>query len=417
LIPGECLDLLDKKQLSDILIHEFMHIKRGDLSIHAVQIALQILYWPNLLLWLLRRPMQDLRELCCDASAAAVLRDNTHSYRQTLIDVARRLIAEPVNPGMGLLGLFEQPHALAARLRYLQKPYGRQTLCKYLSAVSALLLLIAVLPMSPMRAQTGGPEKPSMATSKANPSTEDQEKARFETISIKPRPYDDHRTSCDFLPGGRFKAHAPLGILISEAYGLDLYQVFSIPKSIEKAYWDIEAKIEEGKYPLKDGKLDRAVGRLMLQSMLEDRFGLKAHKETKILPGYELVIAKGGSKLQPSTDQTKKAGVGIMPGNVGGDAIPMSSFTLLLERVLTLMEGEKSRFHVADKTGIEGHFDIRLRWTPSKPGPWAPDAKANEEADVTLFEALQDQLGLKLVPANIPVQAVVVDSIQAPTKN
>jgi uncharacterized protein (TIGR03435 family) len=92
-----------------------------------------------------------------------------------------------------------------------------------------------------------------------------------------------------------------------------MLQVMGMPKFIKKAAWNIETKPEEGKYPLKSGLLDPHVGNLMIQSMLEDRFKLKAHQETRILPGSELEIAKGGPKINLSQDQSKKIGGMIMP--------------------------------------------------------------------------------------------------------
>ncbi|MBE0538035.1 MAG: hypothetical protein IH624_20425, partial [Phycisphaerae bacterium] len=111
--------------------------------------VLQIAYWFNPLLWVIRRPMQELRELCCDATVARVLRERTGGYRETLLETARRLVAEPVSPGMGLLGLFENSHRLVDRLRWLERESWRRT---WLRAAVVLLLvgvmLACVLPMA-----------------------------------------------------------------------------------------------------------------------------------------------------------------------------------------------------------------------------------------------------------------------------
>lgn len=439
LFPREGIESLDKKQVSNILLHELMHIKRGDLLFHAAQIALQILYWPNILLWLVRRPMHDLRELCCDAAVASVLRENTPFYRQTLLDVARRLIAEPVNPGLGLLGLLEQPHTIVTRLKYLEKPYGRQTLCKWLSAISILIMMIFVLPMSPMRAGTANQEKPSLEVAGLNTLLQNQEKPRFEVISIKPGDTKGHLSDAKFLPGGRLKViNLHLHALIAQYYEMPYTQVVGGPKLIDGATWDIEARPEEGKYTLKNGILDPDLGKRMVQSMLEDRFKLKLHRETRILPGYELVIAKGGPKLTPpkdyplntlpppsaggflsrtKDDPTKPGGAGMMPGFLAFRNTSIPRFAINLSTRL-LIEGEKNRIHIVDKTGMEGSYDIQLTWTPNRGGPSiASQHHAASDSETTIYDAIQEQLGLRLAPARLPVPVLVVDEAQMPATN
>ncbi len=435
LIPCKQLDLLDKKQASNVLIHELMHIKRGDLLLHAMQIVLQILYWPNVLLWLIRRPVHDLRELCCDASAAAILREHTSSYRQTLVDMARRLIAEPANPGLGLLGLFEQPHSIVTRLKYLEKPYGRQTICKYLSVISAIVMFMFVLPMSPTRAGTANQGKPSPEAVKLDAPKEVQEKPKFEVVSIKRLAKESHYSDASFKPGGNFKAVCMnLRGLIAQYYGVPYLQVVGGPSFIHEALWDIEAKPEEGRYPLKNNRLDPELGNLLVQSMLEDRFKLKVHHETRILPGYEMRIAKGGLKLTPPKDQvmpfpplggsisrtkdpSKPGGVGVMQGFVGVSNMSLSAYAARVLSATLSSSGEKNRFYVVDKTGLEGSYDIRLTWTQGGGPSIAAQNQIADDNEITIFDAIQEQLGLKLVPANVSVPVMVIDDAQMPTTN
>jgi beta-lactamase regulating signal transducer with metallopeptidase domain len=154
LMPQDRLGSYSRNETANMLIHELAHIKRGDLFVHTIQLVIQVIYWPNILLWLIRRPIHDLRELCCDATVAARLQDATASYRQTLLDTARLLIAESADPGLGLLGLFERPHAIVTRLNYLEKPYRRQTMCKVMTVFVVTAMLLCVLPMSLTKAET-----------------------------------------------------------------------------------------------------------------------------------------------------------------------------------------------------------------------------------------------------------------------
>ncbi|MHC4289123.1 MAG: polysaccharide biosynthesis/export family protein, partial [Planctomycetota bacterium] len=105
-------------------------------------------YWFNPLLWMIRRTLQNLRELCCDATVARLLRENTCHYRQTLLETARQLLAEPVDPGLGLLGLFENNNWLVTRLQWLEKKTWKHRRLR-IATIFALVAIMAacVLPM------------------------------------------------------------------------------------------------------------------------------------------------------------------------------------------------------------------------------------------------------------------------------
>jgi len=132
-----------------MLLHELAHIKRGDLWMHNFYMLLQVLYWYNPLLWLVRSQMHHLRELCCDATVARLLRARISEYRQTLIDVARRYLTKPTEPGLGLLGLFEDSNRLLVRLNWLKKETWRYQKMKKLTVITTIVLMLAfVLPMA-----------------------------------------------------------------------------------------------------------------------------------------------------------------------------------------------------------------------------------------------------------------------------
>ncbi len=152
LMPADKVACLASRDIEHILLHELAHIKRGDLFVHAVSMILQIAYWFNPLIWLIRRPLQSLRELCCDATVARVLKDRTSGYRETLLETARQLLAEPVTAGMGLLGLFENSHRLLDRLRWLEKKtWKNRPLRIALILVLVGVMLSCVLPMAKAR--------------------------------------------------------------------------------------------------------------------------------------------------------------------------------------------------------------------------------------------------------------------------
>ncbi len=153
LMPADKLANLTTQDTENIFLHELAHIKRGDLLVHAIYMILQIAYWFNPLLWLIRKQLQNLRELCCDATVAKILREKTAGYRQTLLETARQLLAQPVDPGLGLLGLFENSNWLVDRLGWLEKKSWRYRPLR-IATIFVLVCLMAacVLPMTKFEA-------------------------------------------------------------------------------------------------------------------------------------------------------------------------------------------------------------------------------------------------------------------------
>ncbi|HWW97699.1 MAG TPA: TIGR03435 family protein [Edaphobacter sp.] len=147
-------------------------------------------------------------------------------------------------------------------------------------------------------------------------------------------------------------------------------------------------------------KQDRDLKQRMVQALLADRFQLKFHQETRTLPAYDLVLVKGGSKLQPSKSNGKSIGTGRTHFN--GEGLTM---TLIAEE-LSLITGRV----VVDKTNLADRYDLKLEWT-------ADDAAATDNSAPSLFTAIQEQLGLKLEPAKEPVSVLVIDHVDLPTPN
>ncbi len=153
-MPASSLKDLSDSDLRHHLLHELAHIKRGDLLIHAGYMLVQLCYWFNPLVWMVGRQLQHLREVCCDATVARVLKDKTPQYRETLLETARRLLAQPVEPGMGLLGLFEDSNRLLVRLQWLEKKTWKWRPLQVASAlIAALVMFACVLPMAQAKKQ------------------------------------------------------------------------------------------------------------------------------------------------------------------------------------------------------------------------------------------------------------------------
>jgi uncharacterized protein (TIGR03435 family) len=206
--------------------------------------------------------------------------------------------------------------------------------------------------------------------------------------------------------------------LLMNAYGIRDDLMSGVPGWAYSVHFNVNAKISD---PDADAlkKLSREQHRAMMVTLLNDRFHLRTHIEIKTLPVYDLVIAKGGSKLKenaappPTSFDPGKTPSAHQPGSffVGnsemtGIAIPIStvagSLAFYVER------------NIIDKTGLTGRYDINLKWTPAEL-EGKTDATDNNAPD--LFTALQEQLGLKLEPSKGPVPTLVIDHVEMPSEN
>ncbi len=178
LMPVGYLSKMTRRDVEHTLLHELAHIKRGDLWVHGFYMLLQVVYWYNPLLWLVRSQMHHLRELCCDATVARLLKERISEYRQTLIDVARRFLTRPTEPGLGLLGLFEDSNRLLVRLNWLKKESWRYQKMKKLTVIATIILMITfVLPMAAAQ------DKPATEQSNSDSVQVEEQPAQTQEIS------------------------------------------------------------------------------------------------------------------------------------------------------------------------------------------------------------------------------------------
>jgi len=262
---------------------------------------------------------------------------------------------------------------------------------------------------------------------------------RFETASVKPNlePIPAGTTGSVVPFPGRLVARAALlRVVIQQAYEVRPDQVLGGPDWMNTTRYDIEAKADgDSGFP----QLFR-----MLQSLLEDRFKLNAHREIQQLPVYELTVAKGGSKLQqpkpggcfalplngppipppPGPGAPPPCGrvfVGMFDGkaNMEGGNVPIAELVRVLSNVLGRT--------VIDKTGISGTYDIHLPFAPDAalqglPGVGAPGGpvlpvSADPAAGATIFTAIQEELGLRLESTKGPVEVLIIDHVEKPDAN
>ena len=146
----------------------------------------------------------------------------------------------------------------------------------------------------------------------------------------------------------------------------------------------------------------------MLQSLLAERFKLSFHRETRALPGYALVVGRGGLKAKPSEPEADSR-TNSRWGSLEAAGCSMAHLALKLSEVLHLP--------VADFTAVPGEFDFQLKWTSDEMQATPPDAVPDAASGPSLFAALQEQLGLKLESRKVPADVLVIDHAEKPSEN
>ncbi len=223
----------------------------------------------------------------------------------------------------------------------------------------------------------------------------------FEVASIRENPGPWHVMRGYSSSGPRLTLEAWATVdLIMEAYDLKRYQVSFT--SSEYAFYDIAAKAEG------DGPPTKADFRLMLQTLLADRFNLKFHRETRELPVYAMVIGKSGVKFKESPPEKPFRSYGGVNGRNQYMELSQATMELVTER----LGGEGIDRPVIDKTGLTGKYDIRLEATP--------EFRINNNPqpdDLRIFDAIQQQLGLKLDPQKANIEVLTVDHMDKPSAN
>jgi uncharacterized protein (TIGR03435 family) len=249
--------------------------------------------------------------------------------------------------------------------------------------------------------------------------------AKFEVASVKRADQCSLGRTID--PRSVTLRGTPLKPLLMQAFNVKLEQIDG-PAWLESECFDISAKIPDG------GSLGQLPA--MLQSLLNERFKLAAHKEDRPSKGYALVVDKGGPKCKEDNPNVNF----VAQGAPRGAKIPQGSVLFgangngRLKGVMTmaLLASNLARQGygpVQDATGLTGKYDIDLTWTPdpafSPAGQLAPASPMTPAADIpaapegsSLFTAVRESLGLRLERRDIPVQFLVIDRIERiPSEN
>jgi uncharacterized protein (TIGR03435 family) len=433
--PRGISDRLSDDQIDAIVAHELSHAHRRDNLAAAAHTLVQALCWFHPLVWWIGARLVDEREQACDEEVIR-LGSQPEIYAESILTTVRMCVESPLICVSGVAG---------ADLKRRIETIMRNPISVDLSSTWKLALMTAVLSAVAGPIAIGGLSGASRAPSAQAAAP----KPSFESASVKWNRSGEGRVGILMPPGGGFEAfNVTVRSMIQYAFRMQEFQVTGGPAWLADERIDIVARSPEGASP---GDVF-----LRLQSLLEDRFKLNAHVETREGPIYALMTARGdgalGERIKASSvDCASPAGRMAMPATppaagggrapsplsppdlgplgsractalTGGSGLMVGGQTMA--EIARLLRRETGRI-VEDRTGLTGRYDFDLTFTPD-PGlrgrgmggglPGQSERRFDENA-ISIFTAVQEQLGLKLESARGPVEVLVIDSVDRLIEN
>jgi len=414
---------LDDAQLEAILAHEMWHVLRRDNLAAAIHMVVEAIFWFHPLVWWLGGRLVEERELACDEE---VLQMGNHpqAYAESILKTCEFCLQSPMACMSGVTGADLKKrivHIMTERVGTLD--FSK----KLLLGVAALVAVAAPIVFGLANpAPEAGPQASTPSTSKLT----------YEVASIKPDKSAGNMMRIMNTPDG-LTATVPLHELIRLAYGVQTFQISGAPDWAKSDKYNIEAKMDKSTVDelSKISEDQRQPTRQrMLQALLAERFKLTLHRETKELPVYDLIIAKGGPKLEqakpgdPDPEGLKGPDGRPMPGGhfVRMGRGELTGQDLGIDDMVRVLSQQLDRT-VVDKTGLKGSYNWTLKWTPDQstpmfrgagdPRPGPASGPAPDSSAPSIFTAVQEQLGLKLEPQKGPVEILVIDHVEKPSEN
>jgi bla regulator protein blaR1 len=413
LLPEGIESRLTSPQLDTIIAHEMCHVRRRDNLTAAIHMMVAALFWFHPAVWWIKARLLEERERACD-EAVLLSGNEAPLYAESILNVCKFYVESPLTCVSGITGadLKRRIARIMAEQSARRLDLGRKLLLGLAgSVVVAMPVVFGLVHIRYVHAQT----LVAVVTKKEGVSptfvAETDAKPSFEVATIKPNKSGTFFMNINVSHDTFSATNVGLQELLQQAYGINSELISGLSGWANSTRFDINAK-----------SLDIGAGRdlheeqlsPMLQELLVNRFHLKVHRETKILPVYDMVIAKGGIKFKQSAaegspedrspDNVDRGGMNFMDGQLIGHAVTLAPLVDMLTHQLHRT--------IIDRTGLTGKYNFTL--TP----PSGDSSDRSLEPSATyLFTSLPEQLGLKLQPSKGPVETLVVDHVEMPSEN
>jgi len=428
--PEGISDRLEDAHLDAILAHEVWHIRRHDNLAAMVHMLVEAIFWFHPLVWWLGARLVEERERACDEEVLQ-LGSERQVYAESILKICEFCVGSPLACISGVTGadlkkriVHIMTKNVASKLNFSRKLF--LSVAGVLSIAMPIVYGLARPVQGRAQSQTAPPNAALFNSAGVH-------------ISVTPGDSGNGviQTRIIYAPDGLKAKNQTLLELIKLAYGVQANQISGGPDWMATARFNVDVKLDDSlvaeikKLTPEQHKMERD---LMFQNLLADHFKLALHRENRLLPGYALVIAQNGPKVQPAKPgDTYPNGIkgpdglsagphrfAFGPDGFVAQALPMS---FIAERLATHLDQP-----VVDRTGLAGDYDFTLKFSPR--GETA--AKSNEQTgtkittmpvssisthNAALVAAVEEQLGTKLDPQTIPLPVLVIDRAEKPAAN
>jgi len=398
LLPQGIDDSLTPEQFEAVLAHELRHARYHDNLTAALHMCVETIFWFHPLVWWIGARLMAERERDCD-EAVLMQGSRPGEYARGIVQVCESYIESPLACASGISG-----SDLKKRIREIMTWHGSLPVtlrAKAMLAVGALAALSLPFALGILRAQTL-PPTPTLT---------------YDAVSIHKSDPAATGSGVGRGPAGGWRTTNTAALfLIAIAYHVQDYQILDAPGWASNLRYDVTFTPDKSEPALGDNpslkQLQESGERnsQRMQAVLRDRFGLVLRSETRELPIYNLVQAKGGHKLSQHDPAQRGPSMMFTNGRSGSER----QFKGVDIAVSFLAQSLSSYLHrpVVDQTHLDGQFDFSAYFTPD-----TDPTQSDVTSSGSLFTALTDQLGLKLESAKGPVQVYVVEKIEHPSEN
>jgi bla regulator protein blaR1 len=393
LLPAGISERLGKSELEAILTHELCHVRYRDNLAAALHMLVEALFWFHPFVWWIGAKLVDERERACDEEVLAHGSD-PQIYAESILKICKFYLESPIISAAGVTSSNLKKRIEAIMLN--RTSVNLESSKKFLFVAMAGLALAGPVILGfttavprPAQAQSAALVAPTLHLNPTTSSPSDMK----EMLSKK----EDGNLA--------FTAkNVSLLELIAANYDLDKSQIIGAPDWIASERYDLTAKLPATS---SNSQIKPA-----FQKLLAERFNLKVHNATTDLPTYALVVADSGPKLSQA-----KPGNTYADGIKGFDGLPLGphmwrsarpgEMTVQALPMITVAKWLSTQVDrpVLDNTNLKGDYDFTLQWTP--------DSSASGAS--SLSSALEQQLGLKLVPRERPLEVIVIDHVEKPS--
>jgi bla regulator protein BlaR1 len=404
LLPDGIASELSAPQLDAVIAHELCHVRHRDNLAGALHMLVETIFWFHPLVWWIGARLVEERERACDEEV--VLHSNDpETYAEGILAVCRRCMQSPVPCVSGIRGA-DLPQRIE-RIMTARHPRNLDPSRRlFLSALAAASicgpLIVGLLRAPAIQAQERSPAP-----------------LAFDVVSVKPLPdpvnwpWPDKFSMSPTRSGGRISWVTAQYALIQFAYRTHRWQM-QFPADAHESFFQIDAKTSDS---VSDDQL-----RLMLQTLLRERFHLAVHKQQKEMNGYSLEVGPKGPKLRPVADDDEpppmpdyfrnkpaKAFEGRLTISREGELAALTGRRVTMAQLADALQDELKTL-VLDKTALSGKFYFGTKFVH-------PDSPRDVDGP-SIFAALQEALGLKLEKQKGPVEMLVIDHVdRLPTEN